>query len=53
MSDQLNALTQHLYEQGYTRERHPDTVYWSDWQNFGYKWEIMLGFTWETPAACS
>ena len=49
MSDQLNALTQHLYEQGYTRERHPDTVYWSDWQNFGYKWEIMLGFTWETP----
>lgn len=49
MSDTLNDLTQRLYAQGYTRENHPDTVYWSDWQNFGYKWEVMLQFTWETP----
>lgn len=49
MNGELNDLTRRLYAQGYTREHHPDTVYWSDWQNFGYKWETMLGFTWEAP----
>ncbi len=49
MNDNLNDLTRRLYAQGYTRENHPDTVYWSDWQNLGYKWETMLQFTWETP----
>ena len=49
MSNELNTLTQRLYAQGYTRENHPDTVCWGDWQNFSYKWETMLGFTWETP----
>ena len=49
MSGELNALTRRLYTQGYTRENHPDTVCWGDWQNFSYKWETMLGFTWETP----
>ncbi len=49
MSGELNGLTRRLYAQGYTRDNHPDTVYWSDWQNLGYKWETMLGFTWETP----
>ena len=45
----LNALTERLLKEGYTRERHPEHVYWSDWQNFGYKWEHTLGMTWETP----
>lgn len=49
MNDELNTLTQRLYAQGYTRDNHPDTVYWGDWQNFCYKWETMLQFTWETP----
>ena len=49
MSGELNALIRRLYAQGYTREHHPDTVCWGDWQNFSYKWETMLGFTWETP----
>ena len=49
MNDELNSLTRWLYAQGYTRDHHPDTVCWSDWKNFGYKWETMLGFTWETP----
>jgi hypothetical protein len=49
MSDELNDLTKRLYIEGYTRENHPDTVYWSDYQNLGYKYETMLGFTWETP----
>ena len=49
MSGELNALTQRLYAQGYTRENHPDTVCWGDWQNFSYKLETMLDFTWETP----
>ena len=47
--NEINALTRRLYAEGYTRENHPDTVYWSDFQNLGYKWETMLGFTWETP----
>ena len=45
----LNALTERLLKDGYTRERHPEHVYWSDWQNFGYKWEHTLGLIWETP----
>ena len=49
MNGELNDLTRRLYAQGYTREHHPDTVCWGDWQNFSYKWETMLGFTWETP----
>ncbi len=49
MSGELNGLTRRLYAQGYTRERHPDTVCWGDWHNFSYKWETMLGFTWEIP----
>lgn len=24
-------------------------MYWSDWQNFGYLFEALLKFTWETP----
>lgn len=47
--NEINALTRRLYAEGYTRENHPDTVYWRDFQNLGYKWETMLGFTWETP----
>ena len=43
--NEINALTRRLYAEGYTRENHPDTVYWSDFQNLGYKWETMLGFT--------
>lgn len=49
MSGELNDLTRRLYAQGYTRNNFPDTVCWNDWQNFGYKWETMLQFTWETP----
>lgn len=49
MKENLNKLTRQLYAMGYTREKCPNTVYWSDWQNFGYTWETMLGFTWETP----
>ena len=33
---ELNRLTQDLYAEGYTREQHPNFVYWSNWQNFGY-----------------
>lgn len=47
MSGELNALTQRLYAQGYTRENHPDTVCWGDWQNFSYKLETMLDFTYQ------
>ena len=43
---ELNRLTQDLYAEGYTREQHPNFVYWSNWQNFGYRWEALLKFTW-------
>ena len=46
---ELNRLTQDLYAEGYTREQHPNFVYWSNWQNFGYRWEALMKFTWETP----
>ena len=49
MSMEQNQLTQDLYAAGYTREDHPSFVYWSDWQNFGYLFEALLKFTWETP----
>ena len=48
MNDELNSLIRWLYAKGYTRDHHPDTVCWGNWQNFSYKWETMLGFTWET-----
>lgn len=49
MSFGLNDLTRRLLAEGCTRERHPDYVCWGDFQNFAYKWEYMLQFTWETP----
>lgn len=45
----LNDLTQKLFADGYTRENHPDNVYWSDFENFGYKAEYIFGTVWETP----
>ena len=48
MSMEQNQLTRDLYAAGYTREDHPSFVYWSDWQNFGYLFEALLKFTWET-----
>ena len=42
MSMEQNQLTRDLYAAGYTRENHPDFVYWSDWQNFGYRFEALL-----------
>lgn len=49
MSMEQNQLTRDLYAAGYTREDHPSFVHWSDWQNFGYLFEALLKFTWETP----
>ena len=49
MSMEQNQLTRDLYAAGYTRENHPSFVYWSDWQNFGYLFEALLKFIWETP----
>ena len=49
MSMEQNQLTRDLYAAGYTREDHPSFVYWSDWQNFGYLFEALLKFIWETP----
>ncbi len=45
----INALTKRLYAEGWTRENHPDYVYWSDFENFGYKWEYLISIVWVTP----
>ena len=45
MSMEQNQLTRDLYAAGYTREDHPSFVYWSDWQNFGYLFEVYMGNT--------
>lgn len=45
----LNELTKCLFSEGYTRDNHPDSVYWSDYENFGYKWETLLQMCWRTP----
>lgn len=49
MSGHLNELTKRLYREGYTREHPPDFVCWGDYENFAYKFETLLQFTWETP----
>lgn len=49
MGGELNDLTQRLFAQGHTKDNHPDTVRWGNWQNFEYKPETVAGFTWETP----
>lgn len=49
MGGELNELTRQLFAQGYTKDKHPDTVRWGTRQNFEYSPETMAGFTWETP----
>lgn len=44
----LNDLTKRLYAEGWTRDHHPNTVYWKDFENFGYRFETLLQTTWET-----
>lgn len=44
----LNELTKRLYAEGWTRDNHPSNVYWSDFENFGYKWEAIKDTVWET-----
>lgn len=45
----LNDLTKRLYSEGWTRDNHPDFVYWGDYENFSYRWEYLLSLVWETP----
>lgn len=45
----LNDLTKRLLSEGWTRDRHPDNVYWSDFENFGYKSDYIFKTVWETP----
>lgn len=45
----LNDLTKKLYAEGWTREKHPDYVFWGDFENFSFCWEYALTLVWETP----
>ena len=44
----LNDLTKSLYAEGWTRDNHPDHVYWLDYENFGFKFEYLLKTVWVT-----
>ena len=44
----INDLTRRLLAEGWTRDHHPDAVYWSDFENFGFKWEEQLKMRWTT-----
>lgn len=44
----INDLTRSLYDAGWTREHHPDNVYWGDFENFCYKWEYLKETVWKT-----
>ena len=45
----LNELTKRLYQEGWTREKHPDYVYQSDWENLGYKFDWLKETVWVFP----
>ena len=47
--NELNELTKRLYAEGYSREEHSPDACWSDYQNLGYRFEVLFGWAWETP----
>lgn len=44
----MNELTKRLYAEGWARDHHPDNVYWSDYENLGYKFDYLLKTVWKT-----
>lgn len=45
----MNDLTKRLLAQGWTREHHPDNVFWGAFDDgFEYKWEYQITLTWQT-----
>jgi hypothetical protein len=45
----MNKLTEKLLLEGYTKENHPDYVEWSNWKDFEYTRQYLVGTVWETP----
>ena len=45
----MNELTKRLLAEGWTRENHPDNVFWGAFdEGFEYKWEYKITLTWQT-----
>lgn len=45
----MNELTKRLLAEGWTRENHPDYVFWGAYdEGFEYKWEHHITLTWQT-----
>lgn len=45
----MNDLTKRLLAEGWTRENHPDSVFWGAYdEGFEYKWEYQITLTWRT-----
>lgn len=45
----MNNLTKRLFEEGFTREHHPDYVEWSSWRDFEYTAKALREMIWEAP----
>ncbi|HZK37340.1 MAG TPA: hypothetical protein VFC98_00470 [Clostridia bacterium] len=45
----MNELTERLLAEGYTKDNHPDNVYWSNWSDFEYTSEYLAETVWEAP----
>lgn len=45
----MNDLTKRLLAEGWTRENHPDSVFWGAYdEGFEYKWDYLITLTWRT-----
>ena len=45
----MNQLTERLLTAGYTKEKHPGYVEWSNWNHFEFTREYLAASVWETP----
>lgn len=45
----MNELTKRLFAEGWTRENHPDNVFWGTFgEGFEYEWDYQITLTWQT-----
>lgn len=45
----MNNLTKQLLAEGWTKENHPDNVFWGAYdEGFEYKWDYQITLTWQT-----
>lgn len=45
----MNALTQRLFAEGYTKDHHPPNVHWAYYREFAFNHDYLMTTVWETP----